>query len=159
MFPCLPKYERKHLFLYYTNILTIFRFVQVFPLTINGGLSAGAKAKEAKLKKERKAENVLEKKAGKRSRVSIKDEVKNMNKNTNISDFYAGDIVLEGSGEEQGSAAVVDDETVPGTDVSTDVQTEKPQPFSLKSASRPGITSERIQNLFDPYVTGIAIRP
>ena len=112
------------------------------------------------MKKERKAENVLEKKAGKRSRVSIKDEMKNMNKNTNISDFYAGDIVLESSeDEEQGSVAVVDDEIVTGTNVSTDVRTDTPQPFSLKSASRPGITSERIQNLFDPYVTGIAVRP
>ena len=125
------------------------------------------------MKKERKAENVLEKKAGKRTRVSIKDEEKNMkkNKNENVSDFYAGDFVVEGS--DQGSVSIdistpgskseteseLDGERGGGGETDTDGQTNNPKPFSLKSASRPGITFERIQNIFDPYVTGIAVRP
>jgi hypothetical protein len=165
-------------FLSFSPVMYIFPpYLQVFPRTISGGLSAGAKAKEAKIKKERKADNVAEKKlTGKRVRktvISEESEMKNA-KNTNIAAFSAGDlieevekeevvedvlsIVGEGGGEGEGELGELASET-PST---ADTPGSAPQPaplLTLKSASRPGITSERIPNLFDPYVTGIAVRP
>ena len=95
------------------------------------------------------------------------------NKNSNVSAFYAGDIVEQGS--EQGSAgsstltlggvSVVNEvvkEGEGGNIIATENDSERTVsavPFSLKSANRPGITFERIPNFFDPYVTGIAVRP
>jgi hypothetical protein len=98
-------------------------------------------------------------------------EMKNA-KNTNIAAFSAGDLIeevekeevgedalgIEGGGEGEGEG----EELASGTPSSADTPGSTPQPaplLTLKSASRPGITSERIPNIFDPYVTGIAVRP
>jgi hypothetical protein len=153
----------------------------VFPRIISGGLSAGAKAKEAKIKKERRADNVAEKKlTGKKVRKTVLSEELEMkntkNMNTNIAAFSAGDLVDEvekevvggdvlgsveggvgeGEGGGEGGESSIDSTFTADTPGSTPL----PAPLlTLKSASRPGITSERIQNIFDPYVTGIAVRP
>lgn len=44
------------------------------------------------------------------------------------------------------------------TGVSTPVETSSTEPIGAPKV-RPGITFEKIQNIFDSYVTGIAIRP
>ena len=136
-------------------------FSQIFPLTINGGLSAGAKAKEAKMKKEKKALGVVEKKLNsKKVRKSAKSgESVTQPSSGNVATFSLGDleeVVEEGEkeGEKVGETEEEQEKEMTDTDDSS-----APPPVSLKSASRPGITSERIQNLFDPYVTGIAVRP
>lgn len=77
----------------------------------------------------------------------------------NASDEEVGGVVIAGNeveGEVQGSVEEVD---VDGKESAAGSVDAPPIPFSLKSASRPGITSERIRNIFDPYVTGIAVRP
>ena len=130
---------------------------QIFPLTINGGLSAGAKAKEAKMKKEMKALGVVEKKLNsKKVRKTVKSgESVTQPSSGNVATFSLGDLeeVVE-EGEKVGETEEEQEKEMTDTDDSS-----APPPVSLKSASRPGITSERIQNLFDPYVTGIAVRP
>ena len=130
---------------------------QIFPLTINGGLSAGAKAKEAKMKKEMKALGVVEKKLNsKKVRKTVKSgESVTQPSSGNVATFSLGDLeeVVE-EGEKVGETEEEQEKVMTDTDDSS-----APPPVSLKSASRPGITSERIQNLFDPYVTGIAVRP
>ena len=130
---------------------------QIFPLTINGGLSAGAKAKEAKMKKEKKALGVVEKKLNsKKVRKTVKSgESVTQPSSGNVATFSLGDLeeVVE-EGEKVGETEEEQEKEMTDTDDSS-----APPPVSLKSASRPGITSERIQNLFDPYVTGIAVRP
>jgi hypothetical protein len=96
-------------------------------------------------------------------------EMKNA-KNTNIAAFSAGDLIEEVEKEEVGEDALGIEgggegeggELASGTPSTADTPGSTPQPaplLTLKSASRPGITSERIQNIFDPYVTGIAVRP
>ena len=153
----------------------------MFPRIISGGLSAGAKAKEAKIKKERRADNVAEKKlTGKKVRKTVLSEELEMkntkNMNTNIAAFSAGDLVDEvekevvggdvlgsveggegeGEGGGEGGVSSIDSTSTADTPGSTPLSAPL---LTLKSASRPGITSERIQNIFDPYVTGIAVRP
>ena len=83
-------------------------------------------------------------------------------KNKNIAAFSAGDLVDEVVEEVvvQGEEVENEGEEVASETLPTTADTPGPTPvLTLKSASRPGITSERIQNLFDPYVTGIAVRP
>lgn len=122
------------------------------------------------MKKERKAADVLVKKTGggKKVRKTVLSEEMEMNSknNMNIAAFSAGDLVDQNGGEgEEGSASAegeVEGEVELEVEVSAvgvDEKESVPPPLSLKSASRPGITSERIQNIFDPYVTGIAVRP
>lgn len=96
----------------------------------------------------------------------------NSKNNSNIAAFSAADLVDLNGSEELGGGRVNAENEVEGEvevsveGVSTDGKESaeesvdaSPLSFSLKSASRPGITSERIQNIFDPYVTGIAVRP
>lgn len=120
------------------------------------------------MKKEKKAADVLVKKTGggKKVRKTVSSEEMEMNSknNMNIAAFSAGDLVdLNGGEGEEGSATaegeVEGEAEVEVSAVGVDEKQSVPPPLSLKSASRPGITSERIQNIFDPYVTGIAVRP
>lgn len=120
------------------------------------------------MKKERKAADVLVKKTGggKKVRKTVLSEEMEMNSknNMNVAAFSAGDLVDQNGGEgEEGSASaegeVEGEVEVDVSAVGVDEKESVPPPLSLKSASRPGITSERIQNILDPYVTGIAVRP
>lgn len=116
------------------------------------------------MKKDRKAADVLVKKTGggKRVRKTVLSEEMEMNSknNMNIAAFSAGDLVDQNGGEgEEGSASVEGEVEGEVSTVGVDEKEAVSLPLSLKSASRPGITSERIQNIFDPYVTGIAVRP
>lgn len=163
-------------FIIFSDVIPHQSNKQVFPLTISGGLSAGAKAKEAKLKKERKAADIIDKKiGGKKVRKTVLSEEMEMNSknNSNIAAFSDADLVDLNASVEIGGGAIAENEVDGEVELSVEIVDvdgkesasaaesvdAPPLPFSLKSASRPGITSERIRNIFDPYVTGIAVRP
>lgn len=100
----------------------------------------------------------------------------NSKNNSNVAAFSAADLVdfigseevggggggvgVNAENEVEAEAEVsVEGVSVIGKESAAESADASPLPFSLKSASRPGITSERIQNIFDPYITGIAVRP
>ena len=118
------------------------------------------------MKKEKKALGVVEKKLNsKKIRKSVKSGESVIQPSSgNVATFSLGDleeVVEEGEKEGEAEGEQEKDKTDTDDDSTTSSSTSSSEPFpaSLKSASRPGITSERIQNIFDPYVTGIAVRP
>ena len=114
------------------------------------------------MKKEKKALGVVKKKLNsKKIRKSVKSGESVVQPSSgNVATFSLGDLeeVVE-EGEKEGETEE-EEKKADSDDSTTSSSTSISDPFpTLKSASRPGITSERIQNIFDPYVTGIAVRP
>jgi len=114
---------------------------KVFPATITSSQSAGDKAKKRKAaagndddggKKKKRKSSKAEAMAGSGSTGGNDTNSSNDDDNVDSAEQAAGD---SGSAEEAG-------ESVPAAAV-----------------TRPGISYERLANLFDPYVTGIAVRP
>ena len=105
---------------------------KVFPATITSGQSAGDKSRKAKAasKKAMAMEETGQKKNKKRKVSSTDTDVVTVAVDT-VEEANEDDIVEEETAVEQSGV----------------VQT------------RPGISYERISNLFDPYVTGICVRP
>jgi SAM-dependent methyltransferase len=104
---------------------------KVFPATITSGQSAGEKSRKAKAMS-KKMEESDQKRTKKR-------------KATSAANMEATEAIE--MGEEATNEDIVVDEEAPNVEQSGAVQT------------RPGISYERISNLFDPYVTGICVRP
>ena len=108
---------------------------KVFPATITSGQSAGEKSRKAASKKTLALEESGQKKNKKRKASS-----------TSAAAATSIDTGVAVAAEEEVTAEEVE-EAEAVTEQSPAVQT------------RPGITYERIANLFDPYVTGICVRP
>lgn len=105
---------------------------KVFPATITSGQSAGDKSRKAKISAKRMEESGQKK--NKKRKVSGND----------IDVAVAIDTVdiVEEANED---------------DTAVDEEKAIEEPGNVQT--RPGISYERISNLFDPYVTGICVRP
>lgn len=113
------------------------KILNVFPEKIVGDISAGAKAAAYKAREIEELKTNRPKKDKKRK---ITDEI--------------NDILTAESKEKIVEVKLLNIET----GVSTPVETSSTEPIGAPKV-RPGITFEKIQNIFDSYVTGIAIRP
>ena len=113
---------------------------KVFPATITSGQSAGDKSRKAASKKASAVEE---------SAANTTGQKKNKKKNKSTSS----------AGMDTGVAVAVDITTAAAEEeVTVDVdEAAVIQPEAMQT--RPGISYERISNLFDPYVTGICVRP
>ena len=112
---------------------------KVFPATITSGQSAGDKSRKAASKKASAVEE---------SAANTTGQKKNKKKNKSTSS----------AGMDTGVAVAVDITTAAAEEeVTVDVDEAVQQPEAMQT--RPGISYERISNLFDPYVTGICVRP
>ena len=116
----------------------IEKVTSIFPEKIVGSESAGKKAEKAQARKEK--DKIKKKNKGRKQ--SITDEIEQIlaSKNDDMMQEYRKDE----------SADV-------RADILPDSKAEMVDQFQLKE--RPGISFERVSNLFDPFVTGIAVRP
>jgi Flp pilus assembly protein TadG len=134
----------------------------VFPETITSAVSAGQKA--AKRAAREKEKEIVPKKGKSKKRVkSTAREVASTEVNAeNVSKFAAEDLVevaedattadIEGEGE--GTRSDNDNDSN-----NNEAATSNEDQSRVTVVARPGLTYEVIGNVFDPYVTGIAVRP
>eukprot|EP00596_Hydrurales_sp_CCMP1899_P006850 CAMPEP_0119043518 /NCGR_PEP_ID=MMETSP1177-20130426/22906_1 /TAXON_ID=2985 /ORGANISM="Ochromonas sp, Strain CCMP1899" /LENGTH=392 /DNA_ID=CAMNT_0007011773 /DNA_START=152 /DNA_END=1330 /DNA_ORIENTATION=- len=155
----------------------ISNIMSIFPETIKGTASAGQKARDANDKREMLAEAALLKKTGKKmvgyQNVKEKKRSRGINQieaelagsgNKNVSAFAAEELIEETA---EDSSSSVDVDALYENSIKLEIEkieiengSEKGSEKTNKNGSdRPGISFERIQNIFDPYVTGIAVRP
>ena len=110
---------------------------KVFPATITSNQSAGDKARDAASKKKTKSND---------------DDGKKKKRKSSKAEAMAGSSDVEDDDDDIDSSA-----QQATADSGNAVATIEPAP--AKAVSRPGISYERLANLVDPYVTGIAVRP
>ena len=118
---------------------------KVFPATITSGQSAGEKSRKAAAKK---ALAMEESGTGSTS-TGGSGKSTGQKKNKKRKAATTSDVAVEiAAGEEEDNLDEVGE---------VEVAAAVEQPGAMQT--RPGITYERISNLFDPYVTGICVRP